>query len=104
MNIRDLDGDTPLHICESPQVAEFLLANGADEHAVNAEGKSVYEQANELENEEMVVFWAARLGLTITYKEQEETEHGLDFVPEEDSEEEEEEMTGQGQTSEGSGI
>jgi ankyrin repeat protein len=71
LNARDLDGDTPLHICESPQVAEYLLANGADEQAVNTEGKSVYEQALELENQEMVIFWAARLGLTVTYSEQE---------------------------------
>jgi hypothetical protein len=67
-----VDGDSPLHICESPQVAEFLLANGADEQALNLEGKSVYEQAMELENEAMVIFWAARFGLTVTYAEPEE--------------------------------
>ena len=50
----------------------LLLANGADEQALNTEGKSVYEQAVELENEEMIVFWAERLGLTVTFSEQQQ--------------------------------
>lgn len=90
LNNRDLDGDTPLHICESPEVAEYLLANGADEQAVNNEGKSVYEQAVDLENEAMVVFWAARLGLTVTYTEQQEQEGAtMESVQEEQEEQEE---------------
>lgn len=92
LNSRDLDGDTPLHICESSEVAEYLIANGADEHALNNEGKSVYEQAVELENEAMVIFWAARLGLTVTFKEQEEQEQEtMESVQEEQEEQQQKE-------------
>ena len=69
INVTDHDGDTPLHICELPDMAEFLLAHGADETALNAEGKSVYEQAVELENDDMIQFWANRLGITVTMRE-----------------------------------
>ena len=99
INIRDLDGDSPLHICESPQVAEFLLANGADEQAVNTEGKSVYEQAVELENEEMVIFWAARMGLTVTYAEQDpaaQYEENMETVQEGNEEQSEAEVANSG--------
>lgn len=66
VNCRDMDGDCPLHICEEPEVAEFLLAHGANEQLMNNEGLSVYQQALELENEDMVVFWAKRLGIDLS--------------------------------------
>jgi ankyrin repeat protein len=66
VNLADHDGDTPLHICEQPEVALFLLANGANESALNSEGLSVYQQAVELDNDLMVEFWANRLGITLT--------------------------------------
>jgi ankyrin repeat protein len=77
VNGRDLDGDTPLHICEDPEVAEFLLANGANETLVNNEELSVYQQALELENEEMVMFWAKRLGIDLTLSHQQEEEQDM---------------------------
>jgi phosphoenolpyruvate carboxylase len=93
-----MDGDSPLHICESPQVAEYLLANGADEQALNTEGKSVYEQAVELENDAMVVFWAARMGLTVTFTdpEQEQGQEQLESVQEEAAMGQEQEQEGSG--------
>ena len=83
-----MDGDCPLHICEEPSVAEFLLANGANEQLVNNEGLSVYQQALELENEEMVMFWANRLGIDLTMKPTENLEGGemMDAIQEEDEE------------------
>ena len=88
VNCRDMDGDCPLHICEEPSVAEFLLANGANEQLVNNEGLSVYQQALELENEEMVMFWANRLGIDLTMKPTENLEGGemMDAIQEEDEE------------------
>lgn len=67
-----MDGDCPLHICEDPAIAEFLLSNGANEQLLNHAGMSVYEQALDLGNEEMVVFWAKRLGIDLTMSAQNE--------------------------------
>ena len=35
INIRDIDGDTPLLLCEEVCVLEFLMQNGSDIHARN---------------------------------------------------------------------
>ena len=86
VNCRDMDGDTPLHICEDPAVAEYLLANGANEQLVNSEGLSVYQQALELENEEMVAFWAKRLGIDLTMSAGTEENEPMDAVEEGDEE------------------
>ena len=40
MNVRDSDGDTPLHYAESVAVAEVLVGGGADVSARNNEGKT----------------------------------------------------------------
>lgn len=40
-NLADADGDTPLHLCESAEIAQTLIAAGANPHARNAEGKTV---------------------------------------------------------------
>ena len=56
-NIQDLDGDTPLHSCNLPPIADLLLTKGANPTLLNHSGKSMIEQAKELENDEMVEFW-----------------------------------------------
>ena len=58
-------------------MAVYLLEHGADQTIVNEEGKSVYEQALELENDAMVEFWAARLGITITMRPADEEEEQM---------------------------
>ncbi len=63
-NLRDEDGDTPLHVCEAPDVAELLIAHGADPTAVNAEGDTIFDKAEEDENPEMIQYWTAK-GLAI---------------------------------------
>ena len=87
INSRDVDGDCPLHICEDPAIAEFLLSNGADETLVNNDGLSVYQQALELENEEMVMFWAKRLGIDMTIQTTEQEQGGeMEGIAEEEEE------------------
>ena len=41
INIRDNDGDTPLYVAETIQVAQYLLERGALLDTVNEEGISV---------------------------------------------------------------
>lgn len=43
--LRDSDGDTPLHYCESPACGDMLLAAGADLLAANDEGDVPYASA-----------------------------------------------------------
>ena len=60
VHARDSDGDTPLHHCDSPEAAEFLLSLGASPTLANNEGKTppmVHLQDGE---EEMVSFWRKR--------------------------------------------
>jgi ankyrin repeat protein len=38
ITVRDEDGDTPLHACCSPAMAEMLMKRGADPMAVNHAG------------------------------------------------------------------
>ena len=52
----DADGDTPLHGCEEPAVAQILIDAGAKLDAKNAEGKTPIEIAAEDERETMVGF------------------------------------------------
>ena len=40
VNIRDIDGDTPLHACDSAECAALLLAAGGDVNALNTESRS----------------------------------------------------------------
>jgi uncharacterized protein len=46
-NIRDEDGDTPLHQCEDAECAKLLIEAGADLFAENGEGKVPYVVAKE---------------------------------------------------------
>lgn len=59
-NIQDIDGDTPLHTCHLPSIAELLLLKGANPTILNNSGKTMAEQAMELENDDMVEFWKNR--------------------------------------------
>ncbi|KAG9288741.1 hypothetical protein G9A89_019102 [Geosiphon pyriformis] len=40
VNIRDFEGDTPLHVAETVEIAELLLDHGADPFITNFEGKT----------------------------------------------------------------
>ena len=62
-NLRDFDGDTPLHVCEEPEVADLLLSHGADPAAVNNEGDTLFDKAEEDDNGAMVEYWTSK-GLT----------------------------------------
>ncbi len=59
-NTQDIDGDTPLHICHVPAIAELLILRGANPTIRNHSGNSVLEQAVELENDDMISFWETR--------------------------------------------
>lgn len=54
---RDNDGDTPLHHCDSPTTAEFLLSLGAEPTIANNEGRTPPQTHLSDEEEEMVAFW-----------------------------------------------
>lgn len=47
LNIQDNDGDTPLHACEQPRVAEFLVRLGADLSTKNHDGLTPLQKAEE---------------------------------------------------------
>ena len=55
-NITDNDGDTPLHVCETRNVAEILLSANADPYILNNFNQSIYDKALEEENLEMIEF------------------------------------------------
>lgn len=59
VSIRDEDGDTPLHVCELPDIAELLILAGADINALNNSGESVLDKAAEEENELMIMYWVS---------------------------------------------
>ncbi len=43
VNVRDIDGDTPLHHCELADVAAYLVSRGANHQVKNSEGKTALE-------------------------------------------------------------
>lgn len=57
VDIKDSDGDTPLHFCERPDIAELILLAGADKFAVNNEGNTVLDKCIEDDNHEMASYW-----------------------------------------------
>ena len=63
INIEDLDGDTPLLVCEDPEVFDFILQNGADIKKVNHQGWGIFEKVIEDDNETMMKH-LLELGLT----------------------------------------
>ncbi|EWM26677.1 hypothetical protein Naga_100001g196 [Nannochloropsis gaditana] len=47
VDVRDPDGDTPLHVCEDVAAAEALVTHGADPQARNNQGKRPHDVALE---------------------------------------------------------
>lgn len=56
VSLLDEDGDTPLLVCEKPEIFQRLVAAGADPHAKNAAGDGIVEKAVEEDNEELIVW------------------------------------------------
>ena len=54
INIEDMDGDTPLLVCEDPEVFDYLLQNGADLKKVNHQGWGIFEKVIDDDNESMM--------------------------------------------------
>lgn len=42
INLADMEGDTALFACETREMAEFLIANGANIHARNFNDQTVF--------------------------------------------------------------
>lgn len=62
-NLRDTDGDCPLHVCESSEVASLLLASGAVLQNRNSCGETVLDKALQEANQEMISFYES-IGFT----------------------------------------
>ncbi|KAJ1564984.1 hypothetical protein HK405_013474 [Cladochytrium tenue] len=58
-NVADADGDTPLHVVETAEIAGLLVAAGADPARRNADGVLPIETADEEERDEVVEFLKA---------------------------------------------
>lgn len=54
IHIRDIDGDTPLLMCEDPDIFELLLQHGANPTDTNNAGECLLEKAIEDENEILI--------------------------------------------------
>ncbi|OAO16954.1 ankyrin repeat protein [Blastocystis sp. ATCC 50177/Nand II] len=62
--LKDIDGDTPLHVCEDRECAEVLMANGAKYDAPNNEGKTPIWYAVEEEFSFMIDYYLEKGILT----------------------------------------
>ena len=56
VNLRDNDGDTPILICEEPEIFLLLKSYGADPTTVNNMGEGIFEKMVEDENDMMIRF------------------------------------------------
>lgn len=56
VDIEDLDGDTPLLVCEDPEVFELLIKSGADIKKVNHIGWGIFEKVIDDDNETMMKY------------------------------------------------
>ncbi|KAI8325551.1 ankyrin [Martensiomyces pterosporus] len=75
VNIKDADGDTPLHICEDKECATVLLEHGADPEAKNDEGRTPVHTTLENEAAEVTQLLCDKLGIPVpTLEEIEEIE------------------------------
>ena len=69
----DPDGDTPLLVCEIPEIFEILVAAGADPNTTNAAGHNLFSISVEDENDVMVNYLVSRglgpggVGLNISF-------------------------------------
>jgi ankyrin repeat protein len=48
VNIKNKNGDTPLHTCHSPELAVMLLASGADPDAVNNQNQTPIDTSKDI--------------------------------------------------------
>ena len=55
--LRDEDGDSPLHMCESPECAKLLIEHGASPSDINGEGITCVRYAVEEQFDEMIEFY-----------------------------------------------
>ncbi|EQC28010.1 hypothetical protein SDRG_14282 [Saprolegnia diclina VS20] len=60
VSLGDNDDETPLHFCESVEVAELLLDAGADLNVKNADGRTPLDAALDEDNEELRDFYVNR--------------------------------------------
>ena len=61
VHARDSDGDTPLHHCDSPEAAEFLLSVlGASPTIANDQGRTAPMVHLADDEEDMVAFWRSK--------------------------------------------
>ena len=60
VSLTDEDGDTPLLVCELPEIFERLIQAGADPNAKNSEGKGIINKAVEDDNEVLINHLQAR--------------------------------------------
>ena len=61
VNIRDNDGDTPLHFCERLDIADLILLAGGDMLQLNDKGESVLDKSIEEDNDDMIIYWVSTL-------------------------------------------
>lgn len=83
--LKDEDGDTPLHACESAECAALLLAAGADLTAANGEGATPYAVCFADYREEMIEYLAtvyASKGLEVPVVTREDDEEGAAWAEE----------------------
>ena len=91
MNLKDNDGNTALHYCETIPLAQLLVQHGADVCAANYEGLTPADVALEEGYEEVVQYFVS-LGAPVPQPRVEEGEEGDGEDMDEIREEEEEEI------------
>jgi len=65
VNLLDEDGDTPLHVCESPECADVLIQAGADQNAVNSTGWTALDVAVDDGERPQMVEWLKEHGVNM---------------------------------------
>ncbi len=55
-NLRDAEGDTPLLVCELPEIFEYLRSVGSDITVINKDKQGILQKAVEDENEDLIMF------------------------------------------------
>lgn len=60
LHVADKDGDTPLHHCDSPAMAVFLLGLGARADQANHAGLTPPQLHADDDEEDMVAFWRGK--------------------------------------------
>jgi hypothetical protein len=100
VNLKDLDGDTPLLVCEQPDVFKVLVEAGADAAAVNNAGDGILQKVFEEENETRILFLMENHYVNdpdfkftpgqfeLQFEEQEHGEGTMDAIAEDEEDEE----------------